>query len=166
MITIISGTNRIGSNTKKVAIQYHLMLNAMGVDNKMLDLEWLISTKRDEHFTQIEAEYLIPAEKFIIISPEYNGSFPGVLKLLFDISDIKTTWYNKKICLTGVASGRAGNNRGMDNLTNIFNYLHANIYWQKIPLSQINTELNAEGELVNEATTQLIQQQLQGFIAF
>ena len=41
-----------------------------------------------------------------IVMPEYNGSFPGILKLLFDTTDIKRCWWHKKAALVGVASCR------------------------------------------------------------
>ncbi len=58
-------------------------------------------------FLKIENEILIPTQKFIFIIPEYNGTFPGVLKAMIDNSDIIR--YHKKAILTGVSSGRAGN---------------------------------------------------------
>ena len=73
---------------------------------------------------------------------------------------------NKKILLTGVSSGRAGNNRGMDNLTNIFNYLKAHTFYNKIPLSQIENELTEDGLLKNASTIQLVKKQLEDFINF
>ncbi len=37
-------------------------------------------------FLKMENELLIPTEKFIFIIPEYNGTFPGVLKAMIDNS--------------------------------------------------------------------------------
>ena len=45
--------------------------------------------ERNAEFEKIEKEILMPAQKFIFISPEYNGSIPGVLKCVFDISDVQ-----------------------------------------------------------------------------
>ncbi len=166
MYTIISGTNRIGSKTKLVAIQYQALLAQKGIAAQVLDLEWLKSTEKNEEFLKIEKEILIPTTKFIIITPEYNGAFPGIFKLLVDLCDIKQVWNGKKVLLTGVASGRAGNNRGLDFLTNIFNYLKAHTFYNKIPLSQIESELTPEGTFGKEATLQTIQAQIEGFINF
>ncbi|MCX8470647.1 MAG: NAD(P)H-dependent oxidoreductase [Chitinophagaceae bacterium] len=166
MITIISGTGRPNSNTKKVANNYQAFLQELNIEANVLDLEWMHTTNRDDQFIAVEKKFLIPAEKFIIITPEYNGSIPGLFKLLIDISDIKNAWYNKKILLTGVSSGRAGNNRGMDNLTNIFNYLKAHTFYNKIPLSQIENELTEDGLLKNASTIQLVKKQLEDFINF
>jgi chromate reductase, NAD(P)H dehydrogenase (quinone) len=166
MITIISGTNRVGSNTRKVAVQYQELLASKGIEANLLDLEWMQSVSKTEEFLQIEKDILIPTQKFIVISPEYNGAFPGVLKLMIDLCDIRNVWNNKKIALAGVASGRAGNLRGLDNLTNIFNYLKASVYWNKIPLSSIESELTPEGKFAKEATITTVNTQLDGFLNF
>ena len=119
MYTIISGTNRTGSNTLKVARQYQHILHAKGIEAGILSLEDLNTYTRDAHFEAIENTVLIPTHQYIFISPEYNGSIPGVLKCMFDISDIRQTWAGKKALLTGVSTGRAGNLRGMEHLTGI-----------------------------------------------
>src|SRR6188508_1309906 len=108
MITIISGTNRKFSNTYKIAAAYQLILQEKGLDAGILSLEDMDVFQYGAGFESIENEILVPTSHFIIISPEYNGSFPGVLKLLFDNSSSREIWYHKKALLTGVATGRAG----------------------------------------------------------
>jgi chromate reductase, NAD(P)H dehydrogenase (quinone) len=166
MYTIISTTNRVGSNTLKIAKNYQQYLQEMGVEAKLLDLQLLTSTHRSPEFVALEKEYLLDAQKFILILPEYNGSMPGIFKLMIDQCDIKNVWWGKKVMMTGIASGRAGNNRGMDHLTNIFNYLKVNVFYNKIPLSQIETEISGDGQFAKEATIDLVKKQIEGFLAF
>ncbi|MBK8146195.1 MAG: NAD(P)H-dependent oxidoreductase [Bacteroidetes bacterium] len=112
MYTIISTTNRVGSNTLKVARQYQAFFAEESIEAQLYSLEHFTSLQRDPHFDKTEQEILIPTKKFIFIMPEYNGSFPGIFKLMMDLSDIKQSWYYKKVLLVGVANGRAGNLRG------------------------------------------------------
>ena len=133
MYTIISGTNRADSNTLKIARQYKELLLRKGVEAQLLSLEGLNVLDRNPVFEEIERELLIPAPKFIFISPEYNGSIPGVLKAMFDISDIERAWWGKKALLTGVSTGRAGNLRGMEHLTGILNYMKVTVHHNKLP---------------------------------
>ena len=111
MITIISGTNRKNSNTLKIAGEYQHILVEKGIEAGIFSLENVDLLNYNAEFEKIENEILIPTTHFIIISPEYNGSFPGVLKMLFDSSRSHEMWYHKKALLTGVATGRAGNLR-------------------------------------------------------
>lgn len=165
MYTIISATNRIGSGTLKVAKAYQQYFKNEHVDVKLLTLEDFHSFHRDEDFNKLEAEYLIPAEKFVFIMPEYNGSFPGIFKLMMDISNIKLCWNFKKVMLVGVADGRAGNLRGIDNMTNMCHYMKMNVFHDKIPISSIGKEM-LHGQFINEKTIASIKHQIQGFIKF
>ena len=98
--------------------------------------------------------------------PEYNGSFPGVLKVLFDITNIKECWWHKKALLVGLADGRGGNLRGIEHMTNILHYLKMNVHYNKLPISKINSELNEAGEFLNPVTTKAIAEQIEEFMAY
>jgi chromate reductase len=166
MITIISGTQRPGSNTQKVALIYQQLLKEKGKNTNILSLEGLNILRRDADFEKIEREILIPTKAFIIITPEYNGSFPGSLKLLIDACKPPVVWHNKKVLLTGVSSGRAGNLRGMDHLTGIFNHIKITVHPNKLPLSGINNLLTETGTFNDEATLMAVNQQLDEFLAW
>ncbi len=164
MITIISGTNRKYSNTYKIASEYQLLLQQKGIETGIFSLEDVNLLHYDAAFEKIENEILIPSTHFIIISPEYNGSFPGVLKLLFDNSRSHEIWFHKKALLTGVASGRAGNLRGMDHLADVLNYLKITVHPCKLPISAVNSVVGNDGKIIDKNTLNAINQQLDEFI--
>lgn len=166
MYTIISGTNRTGSNTIKIAKQYQQILKNKGIDARLVSLENLDVSTRNQAIKSLEEEILVPTQKFIFISPEYNGSIPGVLKSLFDSSDIQRAWWGKKALLTGVSTGRAGNLRGMEHLTGILNYMKVVVHPNKLPISVVTVLLNPDGSLKDEPTLKVINQQLMEFIEF
>ena len=87
--TIISGTNRPGSNTIRVAKQYFHLLEKKGMPAHFVSLEGLDVNGRNDQLRKLEKEVLIPTQKFIFVVPEYNGSFPGVLKAMIDNTDIE-----------------------------------------------------------------------------
>jgi chromate reductase, NAD(P)H dehydrogenase (quinone) len=165
MYTIISGTHRIGSHTEKVAAEYRRLLLEKNIDAGILSLKDLDVLHRSAEFLKIENEVLIPAKKFIFIVPEYNGTFPGVLKAMIDNTDIVKVWYHKKALLTGVSSGRAGNLRGLDHLSASLHYLKMNVHYNKLPISVINRVMDADGHL-NDDTLIAIDEQLSEFINF
>lgn len=165
MYTIISGTNRIGSHTEKVAKEYQRILSKKNIEAKIFTLLDLDVLHRSPEFLKIESEILIPTQKFIFIIPEYNGSYPGVLKTMIDNSDIKKVWYFKKALLTGVATGRAGNLRGMDHLADTLHYLKMNVHYNKLPISLIDKMLDKKGRL-NEETSKVANDQVDEFISF
>lgn len=166
MITIISGTNRKGSTTRKVAAQYREILKNKGVEANFVSLEGLDVSGRNNDILQLEETILIPTDKFIFISPEYNGSIPGVLKSLIDVSDIRRVWWHKKALLTGISNGRAGNLRGMEHLTGILHYLKMIVHPNKLPISVVDTLMDEKDIITDTATLGAINTQLDEFILF
>lgn len=164
MYTIVSGTNRHGSNTLKVAKEYQRFLQLKGIDAKLLSLENLNLLSRDAAFHKIEEEIIKPTSHFLFITPEYNGSFPGVLKLLFDNSSSHSIWWHKKALLTGVSTGRAGNLRGMEHLAGILHYLKITVYPNLLPISVVNKLMDENGKFTDTASIEVINKQLDEFI--
>ena len=166
MYTIISGTNRLGSNTLKVAMQYQAILQTKGIEAGILSLADLNTYTRNAHFETIENTVLIPTTKYIFISPEYNGSIPGVLKMLFDSCKTHRIWWNKKALISGISSGRAGNLRGNDHLSAILNYLKITVHPNQLPISVIDTLMDQTGNITDHNTLKSIHHQLDEFIAW
>jgi chromate reductase len=164
MITIISGTNRPGSNTLKVAKEYQRILKQKGVEAGLFSLEGVNVMEHNEDFEKIEKKIVIPTQQFIFVVPEYNGSFPGVLKMLFDTSKSHEIWFHKQALVVGNATGRAGNLRGMDHLADILNYVKITVHPNKLPISQVNRLMDSEGKFTDEGTLKAINNQLDEFI--
>ena len=166
MYTIISATNRIGSHTEKVALLYQHMLRKKGVDAAIFTLVGVNVLERDHAFIKIENEVLTPSQKFIFIMPEYNGTFPGILKTMIDITDVKKAWWWKKALLTGISTGRAGNLRGMDQITSSLHHMNVFVHPNKLPISIIDKVMDKEGVITNTSTLAAIDLQLDQFISF
>lgn len=166
MYTIISGTNRTDSKSIKVAGLYQQLLAAKDVQAKLISLVNLEVSNRTDQIRDLERDVLIPTTKFIFVSPEYNGSIPGVLKSLIDNTDIQKVWWGKKALLVGISSGRAGNLRGMDHLTAILHYVKVVVHPNKLPISSVNKLSNEAGEIIDNLTLSVINEQLDEFITF
>jgi NAD(P)H-dependent FMN reductase len=102
--------------------------------------------------------------KFVFVVPEYNGSFPGILKTFLD-SMHPREWNNKDVCLVGVADGRAGNIRGLEHLTGILQYLKMHVYHDKLPISIVNKIMDDQGNF-SEAQMKACMLQMEGFLEF
>ena len=146
MVTVISGTHRVNSNTLKISKIYESIIKEKSNEEvklfSLVEFSEQLSMKdlyqyHHPSLQKIIDEYILNSDKIIIVAPEYNGTFPGILKLFID-SIRPELFKNKKIALVGVATGRGGNLRGLDQLTNAFHYLGAEILSHKLPLSRIN----------------------------
>ena len=173
MVTIISGTNRPSSNTLKVAKYYQRTLKLKGLETHLFNLEDLPSTlissdlygKHSPEFEAIQ-EMIVQTTKFLFIIPEYNGSFPGVLKTFIDACDFPDSFYDKKAALVGVSSGKYGNIRGIDHFGGVCSYLHLNVLPLRLHIATIRTELDEQGNFFKEDTLKFTNQQMDKFIAF
>lgn len=166
MITIIAGTNRRESYTKRVAEEYKKLLAEENTASSILSLDEYDTHLRSEDFVQMENEFLKKAERFIIILPEYNGSYPGVFKLMIDNTDVANVWWHKKVLLTGVSSGRAGNLRGMDHITGSLLHMKMLVHPNRLPLSVISSLMNDDLQFTDAATILSVKTQIKEFLSF
>ena len=172
-ITIISGTNRPQSNTgiiSQFCFEELIKTNDQVKFLSLMDLPKDIAFsetfgKRSNEFDQLVNDYFVESNKFLILSPEYNGSFPGLLKTLIDAIPPKT-WNFKKAGLIGISDGRAGNLRGIEHLTLIMHYLKVHVFFNKLPISSVSKLINAEKKLSDEETKTVLRNYLNQFCEF
>ncbi len=173
MITIVSSTNREDSYTFRLSSYYHRKLRELGQDAGILSLTDLppnlIATdffgKRSAEFLPMQ-ERVLATSKFLFVIPEYNGSFPGVLKIFVDACQFPESFYGKKAALTGLSSGKYGNIRGIDHFTGICHYVGMHVMPLRLHIPAIKTEFNASGDLVKEDTIRFVEQQIRQFMTF
>ena len=163
---IIAGTNRSGSKTLRVANQYKKLLEGLDIHAPVISLESVDVTRRNPAYEAVEQQVLMPAGKIIFIAPEYNGSIPGILKTMLDISDYKKVWWGKKALLVGISTGRSGNVRGMDHLTSILNFMKVVVHPNKLPISIVDKLMQTDEVIDDPLTVSIIQQQLKEFVSF
>lgn len=180
MITVISGTNRLNSEALHFADHYFRLLAQKAKEPvKLLALErishdWFHPDMYEkDHQTPslaaLQDEYILPATKFVYVIPEYNGGFPGALKLFIDacsVRDYRANFFGKKAALIGVATGRAGNLRGIDHLTGIMHHVGTIVMPQVLPISSIEKLMDAEGSITDPATLHTMERHVEAFLAF
>ncbi len=152
--------------TLRLANLYYKLLSEKANDVRLLSLEHKEVWERGPAMLALEQEYLVPAQKFVLIMPEYNASFPGILKVMMDNSDVKKCWWYKKAMLVGLSDGRAGNLRGLEHMTAILHYLKVHVLYNKLLLSKVNEEMDQQGVLLKPATEKLIPEQVEDFLKF
>lgn len=179
MITIISGTNRKNSKTSIVAQHYadsirpkttqtvHL-ISLEEIQDDLLHTDMYNPEAMKDRLRELQDNAILPSDKFIFVIPEYNGSYPGIVKLFLDAISIrkyKGNFVGKKALLVGVASGRAGCLRGMDHLSGTLNHVGVTVHPNKLPLSSIESLLD-ENQQLKEDVTPVINKQIEAFLEF
>lgn len=174
MIAIISGTNRSDAMSYKLSSMYQQALESRKQPNTLLDLDALppdfVVSALYENQGKNEAfnafiQAIEAADKLIFVVPEYNGSFPGVLKAFIDGMPYPNALRNKKIALTGLSAGNQGAALALSHLTDIFHYLGAYVYPMKVRLPNFNQHFSGQA-LQSPVYRQLLNEQLDGFLDF
>ena len=171
-ILIISGTNRPNSLTLTVARYYADMLKNKSVSANILDLS-IVSTdfiftglysNKNEPFNlaKIQIEQVL---KYIFIIPDYNGSFPGILKAFIDGLAFPGTFLNKKYTMVGMSKGIRGGILALSHLTNVSHYLKMYVHTIRLTLSNI-VDSKLETVLANNLYVNLLQEREESFINF
>jgi len=174
-ILIIAGTNRSNSLTSALAHYYAEMLQKKSVLAQVLELASLPAdfmssalyekgVKKNNAFGQAKLQ-MEQAQKYVFIVPDYNASFPGVLKAFIDGIDAPKTFRGKKCALVGISKGFRGGSFALSHLTDIFHYLRMHVYPLSLTLSRIS-DSKLETILANPNYTQLLEEQAEGMINF
>lgn len=174
MITIIVGTNRPKSFSRTFAQYYQDLLNERGVLSNILDLydlphDFTTTALYDEvgknaKFNDLQ-EIIISSQKLVFIVPEYNGSFPGVLKAFIDGLKYPGCFNGKKCALVGLSSGGQGGGLALSHLTDIFNYMGMHVLALKPKLSKIEDNWDETG-ITNNQYKRIIERQIDQFLEF
>jgi len=139
------------------------LLSLMQLPPNLLETD--LFGKRSAEFKPIQ-DIITQTDKFLFVIPEYNGSFPGVLKVFIDACDFPTSFYEKKAALVGVSSGKYGNIRGIDHFTGVCHYINLHVMPLKLHIANIKTELDENGNFFKEDTLRFTDEQIEKFIAF
>lgn len=173
MITVIAGTNRPGSYTLKVANLALEVLIDTGEEATILDLcrlppELFAGTSyasKPPAFADFQ-KTILDTDGILTVVPEYNGSFPGVLKYFIDMLRFPESLYLKPAAFIGLASGAWGGLRAVEQLEMIFQYRHAHLYGRRVFLPNISDLIDEEGKCSDPALGKRINEMVTGFAAF
>ena len=173
MITVVCSTNRRDAVSHTIANIYLDVLKSQGADHQYINLADLPAdftssalyenSGKNEVFNKYR-EMMATSEKFVFIVPEYNGSFPGVLKAFIDGLEFPDSFTGKKAALVGVSSGVQGAGLALSHLTDIFNYCGTHVLAFKPKLMHIEDNMT-DGKL-NELYQQFLEQQAADIINF
>lgn len=172
MIYVISGTNRKNSVSLKVARWIENEIRSLGnaveiIDLASLPLEVLHAGNYEKEkptgISEVIAK-LNKAEGLYFVVPEYNGSFPGILKYFIDYFSYPETFEYRPVAFTGLG-WRWGGLRPVEQLQQVFNYRNAFIYPERIFINNA-PNIVQDNAINDESITKLLQKQIKGFMKF
>ena len=148
MYTIICATTRPENMTQKVAIIFGEILTDINTAFQIVtpaDFDLPYDGAKDPIWTQIVND----SDGFILITPEYNHSFPGKLKTLLDSE--YSAYANKKVLICTVSSGGFGGVRAGLALLPILHKFGMRVYQSDLAISFVDKTLE-DPAMLNEWT--------------
>jgi len=173
MITLISGTNRPGSNTRKITAILAGIYRELGVPARILDLQDLppelflpaAYAEKPVGFLPM-AQSILESSGLVVVTPEYNGSMPGVLKVFIDHLKFPESFEARPVCFVGLSAGMWGALRSIEQLQQIFGYRNAYLFPERVFMPGIGKLLNEAGQLTDPDLLKRLHQQARGFAGF
>ncbi|MES3038435.1 MAG: NADPH-dependent FMN reductase [Bdellovibrionota bacterium] len=174
MKLILVGTDRKGSNSRKVGDYVKALYDKTGEQTVLLDLTDIDLMKElsGPHYgkpttpvrIQTALNLFNQADGVVVITPEYNGSIPGALKYYIDHLKYPESFEYRPICYIGLG-GMFGGLRSVEHLQQIFGFRNGYQFPLRVFIMnvwKVWTDAGPSDPLI--AT--LLQQQTEGFINF
>jgi chromate reductase, NAD(P)H dehydrogenase (quinone) len=172
-ILIISGTNRPESNALRISRLVLEQYEAIGVAARVFSLADLPKEAFDGATYASKPPSIVAIQQAVlaarglhVVTPEYNGSFPGVLKYFIDLLKFPESFENKPVAFIGEAAGIWGGLRAVEQLQQIFSYRNAHLFPDRVFIPGVGRALNPEGRLIDPALNERIATQCSGFSGF
>jgi NAD(P)H-dependent FMN reductase len=172
-ILVISGTNRPGSNALKVARVLLGHYQKINIKAELFSLAELPREIFDGAAYASKPPGMVAIQQRVldsiglhVVTPEYNGSFPGVLKYFIDMLKFPESFESKPVAFTGEAAGVWGGIRSVEQLQLIFGYRNAYIFPQRVFIPGIVQKFDAEGKLIDAECDQRLAKQVEMFATF
>jgi NAD(P)H-dependent FMN reductase len=153
-IPLVLGTVRKGRASENVAkFVFGELHKRNGVETELIDIRDLIfpiddagESIKDSKFS----ETIMRADGLVIVTPEYNHGYPGILKHVLD-TNLKE-YIHKAVGICGVSAGGFGGTRVIENLLPVLRELGlVTIFWDG-HFSGAHKLFDSDGKILDEAT--------------
>ncbi|MBN38575.1 MAG: hypothetical protein CMI29_08945 [Opitutae bacterium] len=173
MIILITGTNRKASKSSVMARCLSLIYDELGVENKVLELNelppetfspdaYIVKPPKVLEFTQD----ILNASGLVVVTPEYNGSMSGALKLFIDLLPFPESFEGRPVCYVGLASGQFGALRPVEHLQQVFGYRNAFNFPKRVFIPAVHDFLDDEKGILDEDLATRLKEQARLFVEF
>jgi NAD(P)H-dependent FMN reductase len=151
-IPLILGTARQGRESENVAhLVFEQTKKRAGVETELIDVRQL-PMKLDDAGEQIKdskfSETIDRCDALIIVTPEYNHSFPGLLKHALDMN--LKEYIHKAVGICGVSAGPFGGARVIENLLPVMRELGLVTIFEDLNFGTVAKLFDESGSLLDQ----------------
>ncbi len=171
-IIVVCGTNREGSLTRllatEVAESYRQRDQSVDLlDMSELPVDAMLPTaykQPTEEVTTFVGRFL-KSDGAVFVVPEYNGSYPGILKLFVDMLPYPEGFDSRPCAFIGLAAGQFQGLRAVEHFQQVAGYRHAHLFPQRLFIGDSYKQF-IDGKLADDKLTERLHKQAAGFIKF
>lgn len=172
-LKIISCTDRPGSNALKVSRYVRQMYLSRGIPAEIVDLQEFPLEKVSggpygKEIAEVTAfrKPVVEADALVFVIPEYNGGFPGILKIFIDYLPFPKAFEKMPMAFIGESAGAFGALRAVEQFQMVANYRNALQFPERVFIQRVNLEFDEEEGLKDEFRQSLLESQTDNFIEF
>lgn len=172
-LKIVSGTDRPNSYALKVSSYVQTLYEQEGVDAEVISLEdfpleEVVGGRYGKKLPAVEQfrEPIINADGLVFVIPEYNGSFPGILKIFIDYLPFPAAFEKMPMAFIGESSGAFGALRSVEQFQMIANYRNALQFPERVFIPRVKNEFDEDRGLTDPFKQKLLDSQVKNFIKF
>jgi chromate reductase len=113
-------------------------------------------------------ESIAAADAVLFVTPEYNGSIPGVLKNAIDWASRphrESALWGKTVAIAGATTGSYGAMWALADLRRVLGIAGARVIDDEVSISQAHTRVDGDGRLADPTTAEHIRQLLAALVA-
>jgi len=172
-IEIISGTDRPNSNSLRISRYLQKQYAATGAEAGIINLqkfpvENVTGGRYGKDIPAIDAfvKPLLAADGLVVVCPEYNGGYPGILKLFIDYLPFPESLSKKPVCFVGEANGTFGALRAVEQLQQVMGYRNAHIFPERVFIPRVHKMFDEEQGIRDAFQQSLLEAQVGNFVQY
>jgi chromate reductase len=172
-VGIVVGTNRTGALSHKLGKQLESIYRERCDELDLIDLAELDGDfiKGDAYRKPTAAvstlvQRFMACDAIVFVVPEYNGSYPGALKLYIDMFPYPQGFETRPCAYVGLAAGEFRALRAVEHLQQVAGYRNAHNYSRRVFIGQSFKQFDENGALQDEELRSRLAGQADGFLAF
>jgi chromate reductase, NAD(P)H dehydrogenase (quinone) len=166
-VLAFAGSTRENSTNKKLIKEAAALASQMGAQVTVIDLRDYPMPLYDGDLEEQEGmpenaqefrRLISQSQVIMIASPNYNGSFPGVLKNALDWAsrseeggEARDVFREKKFAIMSASPGKSGGIKGLPHLRDVIGNLKGQVIPLQMGIPDADNAFDAQGKLTNLA---------------
>lgn len=171
-IVVVCGTNREGALSRLLAREVAQTYTERGHEVDFLDMaelpaDALLPTAYKEKTPSVDAlvQRFLACDGAVFVIPEYNGSYPGIVKLFVDMLPYPEGFDSRPCAFIGLAAGQFKSLRAVEHFQQVAGYRNAYVYPRRIFIGDSFKQF-IDGKLADDELTKRLDAQAEGFLHF